>query len=222
MAIGLYWFLSGDGVRIALEREATKWLGQPVTIGSAGARIFPRPAITLRGVRAGEPVRILLADVQVSTGLKPLWSRRIEDAEVAVSDSRIDMPLPFTLPATRWKSRGTFDNGRLADRIGPRNHAAERHACEPGSANHRLCALVAVERAFESRTLHGRGGNDIARSERPRADLAETRRAAAGEGWPRRRRRPHRARRCVRAALAENGHLSIRSAARPYRRAHQL
>jgi len=96
--IGLYWFLSGDGVRIALEREATKWLGQPVNIGSAGARIFPRPAITLRGVRAGEPVRIFLADVQVSTGLKPLWSRRIEDAEVAVSDSHIDMPLPFTLP----------------------------------------------------------------------------------------------------------------------------
>ena len=99
MGIGLYWFLSSDGVRIALEREATKWLGEPVTIGSAGARIFPRPAITLRGVRAGEPVRIFLADVQVSTGLKPLWSRRIEDAEVAVSDSRIDMPLPFTLPA---------------------------------------------------------------------------------------------------------------------------
>src|SRR5438874_1823968 len=99
IAIGLYWFLSGDRVRIALERQATKWLGQPVTIGSAGARIFPRPAITLRDVRAGEPVRIFLADVQVSTGLKPLWSRRIEDAEVSVSDSRIDMPLPFTLPA---------------------------------------------------------------------------------------------------------------------------
>src|SRR6266550_7853744 len=99
IAIGLYWFLSGDRVRIALERQATKWLGQPVTIGSAGARIFPRPVITLRDVRAGEPVRSVFAEVQVSTGLKPLWSRRIEDAEIAVSDSRIDMPLPFTLPA---------------------------------------------------------------------------------------------------------------------------
>jgi hypothetical protein len=99
IAIALYWFLSGDGVRLALERQATRWLGQPVTIGSAGVHIFPRPAITLRDVRAGEPVRIVLADVQVSTGLKPLWSRRIEDAEIAISDSRIDMPLPFTLPA---------------------------------------------------------------------------------------------------------------------------
>jgi uncharacterized protein involved in outer membrane biogenesis len=113
MGIGLYWFLSGDGVRIALEREATKWLGQPVTIGSAGARIFPRPAITLRGVRAGEPVRILLADVQVSTGLKPLWSRRIEDAEVAISDSRIDMPLPFTLPAPGGSPTAPSTTGSL-------------------------------------------------------------------------------------------------------------
>src|SRR5262245_10699383 len=77
-----YWFLSGDGVRVALEHQATQWLGQPVTIARAEARLFPRPGITLRDVRAGDPVRMMLADVQVSTGLKPLWSRRIEDAEV--------------------------------------------------------------------------------------------------------------------------------------------
>ncbi len=99
MAVAVYWFLSGDSVRAALESQATRWLGQRVTIGTAAARIFPRPAITLGDVRVGEPVRIVLAEVQLSTGLKPLWSRRIEEAEVAVSDSRIDMPLPFALPA---------------------------------------------------------------------------------------------------------------------------
>ena len=99
IAVGLYWFLSGDRVRVTLEEQATRWLGQPVTIGSAGAHIFPRPAITLRDVRAGEPVRIVLAEVQVSAGLRPLWSHRIEDAEIGISDSRIDMPLPFSLPA---------------------------------------------------------------------------------------------------------------------------
>jgi hypothetical protein len=99
MAGAVYWFLSGDGVRVALESQATKWLGQRVTIGEANARVFPRPSITLRDVRAGDPVRVVLAEVQLSTGLKPLWSRRIEDAEVSVSDSHIDMPLPFTLPA---------------------------------------------------------------------------------------------------------------------------
>jgi uncharacterized protein involved in outer membrane biogenesis len=99
-AAAAYWFLSGDAVRVALENQATRWVGQRVTIGTASARLFPRPGITLGDVRVGDPVRIMLADVQVSTGLEPLWSRRIEDAEVAVSDSRIDMPLPFALPAS--------------------------------------------------------------------------------------------------------------------------
>ena len=98
LVIAFYQFMSGDSVRLALERQATGWLGQPVRIGAATARIFPRPGVTLHDVRAGEPVRLVLADVQISTGLKPLWSRRIADAEVAVSNSRIDLPLPFTLP----------------------------------------------------------------------------------------------------------------------------
>ena len=101
----IYWFLSGDGIRLALERQATSWLGQPVTIGSASARLFPRPGITLRDVRAGEPVRVTLADVELSTGLRPLLSRRVEDAEVIVSNSRIEMPLPFTMPARKRHSR---------------------------------------------------------------------------------------------------------------------
>lgn len=99
MAAAVYWFLSGERVKFALESQASRWLGQPVTIGTVTARIFPRPAIRLRDVRAGDPVRVMLADVQLSTGLRPLWSRRIEDAEIAIADSRIDMPLPFDLPA---------------------------------------------------------------------------------------------------------------------------
>ena len=98
LGIGFYQLMSGDGVRLALERQATSWLGQPVKIGAASARIFPRPGLTLHDVRAGEPVRLTLSDLQISTGLRPLWSRRIADAEIAISNSRIDFPLPFTLP----------------------------------------------------------------------------------------------------------------------------
>ena len=100
LAAFAYWFLAGDGVRTSLESQATSWLGHPVRIGSASAQIFPRPAITLRDVRVGDPVRLVLADVRVSTGLKPLWSRRIEDAEISVADTRIEMPLPFSLPTS--------------------------------------------------------------------------------------------------------------------------
>ena len=96
--VGFYQLMSGDSVRLALERQATSWLGQPVRIGAARARIFPRPGLTLHDVRAGEPVGLMLSDLQISTGLRPLWSRRIADAEISVANSRINLPLPFTLP----------------------------------------------------------------------------------------------------------------------------
>ena len=95
----LYWFLSGDGIRRALERQATAWLGEPVRIGRASAVLLPHAAIGLRDIQVGEPVRMTLGSVDVSAPLRALLSRRIEDAELVVSDSRIEMPLPFTLPS---------------------------------------------------------------------------------------------------------------------------
>ena len=65
LAAFAYWFLAGDGVRTSLESQATKWLGQSVRIGSASAQIFPRPAITLHDVRAGDPARLVLADIHM-------------------------------------------------------------------------------------------------------------------------------------------------------------
>lgn len=96
-----YWFLSGDGVRRALEREATAWLGQPVRVGEASVTLFPRVSLRLRDVRAGAPARLTLAAVDLSAPLRALLSRRIENADVIVSDSRIEMPLPFVLPFRR-------------------------------------------------------------------------------------------------------------------------
>lgn len=96
----LYWLLAGDGIRLALERQASAWLAQPVSIESAGAKLIPRIGVRLGNVRIGEPARVVLATVDVSTGLMPLLSRRIEDAQLAVADSRVDMPLPFAVPAT--------------------------------------------------------------------------------------------------------------------------
>jgi len=97
-AAAVYWLLSGDAVRSTLQSQATAWLGQPVRIGSARAQIFPRIGISLRDVRVGEPVRLTLNDVDVSTGLRALLSRRVEDAEVVIANSRIDLPLSFSLP----------------------------------------------------------------------------------------------------------------------------
>jgi len=98
-AAAVYWFFSGDGLRLTLEQQATAWLGQPVRIGRASAGLFPRAAIRLGDVRIGEPVRVTLADVDVSTDFRGLLSRRIQDAAVTIANSRIEMPLPFTIPA---------------------------------------------------------------------------------------------------------------------------
>src|SRR3569832_1142205 len=91
----LYWFLSGDGIRRALEQQATAWLGLLVHIASARAQLYPRAGIQLTDVRLGEPARVTLQNVAISAPLRPLLSRRIEDAELTLAKSRIDLPLPF-------------------------------------------------------------------------------------------------------------------------------
>lgn len=95
-----YWFLAGDGTRLALERQATSWLRQPVRIEQASVRLFPRIGVTLGNVSVGEPAQVTLANVAVSTGFNALLSRRIEDAEIVIADSRVQLPLPFELPTT--------------------------------------------------------------------------------------------------------------------------
>lgn len=99
LAVGAaYWLFSGDGLRLALESQATTWLGQPVRIGSARARFLPRIAIQLTTIRVGQPVRLALDDVELGADLVPLLRGRIENADVRVSGSEIDMPLPFSRP----------------------------------------------------------------------------------------------------------------------------
>jgi hypothetical protein len=97
--LGLYWFFSGDGMRRALEQQATVRLGQPVRIHAARGQIFPRPGIELSGVEVGDPVSLTLSRVELSTDLTALLNRRIEDATMVISESTIQMPLPFALPS---------------------------------------------------------------------------------------------------------------------------
>jgi uncharacterized protein involved in outer membrane biogenesis len=104
-AIGVYLFFSGDGMRSALEQQASSWLGQPVKIKAARGQLFPRPGIGLSGIEVGQPVQLTLADVDVSTDLRALFSRRIEDARIVISDSTIQMPLTLSLPEASDSSK---------------------------------------------------------------------------------------------------------------------
>lgn len=86
--------LAGDAVRRAVETQLTKALGQPVTIASASATIWPRVTMRLTDVAIGSPVRITVGRLDVGTSLRALLSRRIEHATVRVNDARIELPLP--------------------------------------------------------------------------------------------------------------------------------
>lgn len=102
----VYWFFSGDGLRRAIEQQASSWLGQPVTVGRASAGLFPRTSIRLSDVRVGSPVRLTLADVDVSTDFRELLSRRIRDATITLANSRIELPLP-ALPTAGGETEST-------------------------------------------------------------------------------------------------------------------
>jgi hypothetical protein len=93
----LQWLLVSDVMRAELERQLSAYLQQPVTIKSARAAIFPRVALDLDSVVVGAQQSISLGEVRLVTGLRPLLSRRVEQAEVRVRDGRIILPLPFTL-----------------------------------------------------------------------------------------------------------------------------
>jgi uncharacterized protein involved in outer membrane biogenesis len=85
----LYSFLSNDGIRVALEQQATAWLGQPVKIASLGAQFWPRPGVTLRQVTVGEPARLTLAEIGISTELSALLRRRIADGAIQIRNTRL-------------------------------------------------------------------------------------------------------------------------------------
>lgn len=103
----LYWLLAGDGARVALERQASAWLGEPVRIGIARPQLFPRPGIHLERIEVGDPVGLTLGSVDVAADGRALLSRRIENASVQVTNSRIVMPLPFAMPEGTGRTAGS-------------------------------------------------------------------------------------------------------------------
>src|SRR6478752_4546249 len=80
-------------LRTTLEQQLSARLKQPVRIARLGASFYPRVAIDLHDITIGEPAGATIAELSVTTGLRGLLSRRVEDAEVIVSNSRIPVPV---------------------------------------------------------------------------------------------------------------------------------
>ncbi len=110
LALALYArsVLSSDNVRRTLEEQLTTQLGRPVRIGSAGASIYPRVSLQLRNVTVGES-DARLDRVSVSTGLRGLFSRRIEDAEVVAADGRLAVDAALAMAGAARPTTSTPD-----------------------------------------------------------------------------------------------------------------
>lgn len=89
--------LDPEAVRAAVERQATAALGQPVRVGTIEWALSARPRVVLGDVRVGEPAAIQVQRVELTTGLRALFSKRVEQAGLVVSGSRVTLPLPFSL-----------------------------------------------------------------------------------------------------------------------------
>ena len=97
--VALYVLLSGDSVKNAIEAQAGATLGRPVHIATASPRIFPRPSIDLGDVVIGDKGEVTIGRVLVSTGLKALIQRRIEEANLTIERSTIDVRWAIALLA---------------------------------------------------------------------------------------------------------------------------
>ncbi len=86
-----------ETLRSALERQATSALGQPVKVGRLEWSGLARPRVVLSDVQVGAPAAITVSRVEVTTGLRALLARRVENAGLVISGSRIQLPLPFAL-----------------------------------------------------------------------------------------------------------------------------
>lgn len=100
-----------DLVKNALASQLSKALGQPVTIDSVSASIYPRVTIALTGISIGDNGRIKLKSLDVGTAFGALLSRRIEHATLKLADARLELPLPPLAILSSQGSSGSSEGG---------------------------------------------------------------------------------------------------------------
>jgi uncharacterized protein involved in outer membrane biogenesis len=84
--------LDPESVRTTIEAQASAALGERVTLGAASVGLWPRARVVLSDLRVGDPASLTLDEVELSTAMRALLSRRIEDADVIVEHSTLELP----------------------------------------------------------------------------------------------------------------------------------
>lgn len=91
---GLAWtvraLLGGDRIKAAVEAQASAALGRPVSIRAAVPRLLPRVGLELSGITVGER-DVTIDRARLTTGFLAILRGHVEDAEITVEHSRIDL-----------------------------------------------------------------------------------------------------------------------------------
>jgi len=91
LALAVRVLLGGDRIKAAVESQASAALGRPVTIRTAVPRLLPRVGLDLTGITVGAEREVTIDQARLTTGLLALVRGRVEDAEILVEQSRIDV-----------------------------------------------------------------------------------------------------------------------------------
>jgi uncharacterized protein involved in outer membrane biogenesis len=97
LALSVRVLLGGDHIKAAVESQASAALGSPVTIQAAVPRLLPRVGLDLTGITIGATREVTIDRARLTTGFRALLRGRVEDAEISVEHSRIDLRWALSL-----------------------------------------------------------------------------------------------------------------------------
>ena len=163
--VGLWLFvrgaIGGDAVRRTIEQQLTARVGQPVRIASVGASFFPRVSLNLNDVTVGEPVVATIGTVAIGAGLRGLFSRRVEEGEIVLSDGRIPIAMVFAIAGAAGSSSTSASEGLTI--VSVRTLALRRVelVTEPHSLNVDLESSLAGDRLDITRLVARAAGTEL-------------------------------------------------------------
>jgi len=97
LAVAVRVLLGGDRIKAAVEWQASAAIGRPVTIRAAVPRLLPRIGLDLTGITVGAGREVTIDQARLTTGFRALVRGRVEDAEISVERSRIDVRWALSL-----------------------------------------------------------------------------------------------------------------------------
>lgn len=153
--------IGGDTVRRTIEQQLTARLRQPVRIASLGASFFPRVSLDLHGVTIGEPPVAAIGEISIGAGLRGLFSRRVEEGEVILSDGRLPIAMVFAIAGAASSQPASSSEGLTIVSVRTLALRGVELVAEPHSLNVDLESSLAGDRLDVTRLVARAAGTRL-------------------------------------------------------------